>query len=1144
MITTAPVNCAVRYRRMGAGFLIFVAASLLSLSAGFGQTTTTGDAAGAVHDQSDAAVPNATVTLKDNETGSVRSGTTNAQGEFHFTFLRPGSYEISATTAGLKSDLAEITVSVGQVANVTLVAKVQATQQTVEITGAADLVDTQSPNLSATISSHDIETLPMPGGDITSVVFTTPGVAVSTGSGYGNFSVHGLPGTSNLFTMNGNDYNDAYLNLNDSGASNLLLGGNEIQEVTIVLNPYSVQYGRQAGAQINYITKSGTNQFHGNLLWNWNGGRLNANLFFNNANGVATPRAVSNQYAASVGGPIKRNKLFFFANTEGIRYALPAAGFVTIPSAQLQAFTLANVSGAQQALYSKAFSLWNGAPGAATGVPVTNGSGNLQDSSGTLGCGDMAGTPAPNGGIFGQTVSCATAWAANGSNLNTEWLMMTRVDYNINDKHRLSFRYKGDHGLQPTGTSLIAPVFNIHSVQPQEEGQITHNWTISPNMVNNLILSAFWYSAIFTPVNLPDAIAAFPINFFLSGVGGSNGAGGFTQMGPGRNNEGYNYFPQGRNVGQGQITDDFSYIHGRHALKIGVNWRHDRVTDDSLQEAVNGYYNFASLTDFATGQLASGSTNYIQSFPSIEAAHIRYNSYGIYAQDEWSVKPNLKITFGLRFDNNPNPSCVDDCFARLSSQFTSSGFAKGIDIPYNQSIESGLSNAYASTQSGVFQPRVGIVWSPKGPTGTVIRAGFGLFSDLSPAFLVSDIFTNAPESFSSPIFSGSVNTAGDPTSAAAIALNGAQAFRSGFAAGYTYSQLNSALAASGGFSPPSYFSTANKMLAPKYLEYSFEIQQPIGRKNVLDVTYTGNHGRDLLTADPTINGFGFAGLPTAAPDPRFSTMQELSNGGISNYNGLTVAVRRALGFGFKGEIGYTWSHSLDDLSGLLPFNATANNLSLGVLTTPYGPKANYSNSDFDIRNYLSADFLWEIPFKPTNAFLKEVVGGWTLSSRFTLHTGVPFSVSDLIQSAILSGQNVFPADYNGFLATVLPGTNLNCGASAVNTPCFTAANFAPAGTETAWGNLPRNSFRGPGFFDWDASLYKAFAVREKYHITLGATAYNFTNHPNFDAPANDVFAPGLGLINNTVSPPTSAYGAFLGSTTSARIVVLSARFQF
>jgi outer membrane receptor protein involved in Fe transport len=1113
------------------------------------QTTTTGDVAGVVRDITAAVVPNATVTLRDVDTGALRNATTGNTGRYQFSLLKPGNYEISASSPALKSDLARIVVSVGQESTVNLVAKLQTTQQVIEVSAAVALIDVESPNLGTVITTHEIENLPMPGGDITSVVFSTPGVAVSFGSGYGNFSVHGLPGTSNLFTINGNDYNDAYLNLNNSGASNLLLGGNEIEEAVIVLNPYSVQYGRQAGAQINYTTKSGTNRFHANLLWNWNGDRLNANPFFNNANGVARPRAVSNQYGASLGGPVKKDKLFFFVDTEGIRYALPTSGYVTIPSHQLQAFVLQNVSPAQLPLYQSAFKYWNNAPGAAGAVPVTNGSGNLQDSNGNMGCGDLTGTAAPSGGVFGTNVSCASAWAANGSNLNTEWLFTARADYNINDRHRIYFRFKEDHGLQPTATSLISPVFNVQSLQPSYEGQINYSWILSPRITNNIVASASWYSAFFGSPDLKAAVAAFPVNFFMTD-GGSNGSVGFTQMGLGAfesgQSQGFQFFPQGRNVGQWQITDDLAIVRGRHTLKFGVNFRKDRITDSSLLEGIYGQYNFSSLTDFATGQLNNGS-DYTQSFPEFTAAHIRYYSMGLYAQDEWAVRPNFKITAGIRYEQNSNPSCVGDCFARLNNQFSSPAFEKGVNIPYNQSIDAGLSNAYPSTQAGVFEPRFGAVWSPKGTNGTVFRAGVGLFSDLAPAQLVYQLFTNAPNSFTAPVASGSVNTSSDPTSAAAVALNSSQAFRSGFAQGYTLAQLNSALSAVGGFSPPQFFDTSNKILLPKYLEWSFEIQQPLGAKNVLDVTYTGNHGRDLLVINPAVNAFGLGSLPAQAPDARFSNIMELTNGGISNYDGLTVAFRRALSYGLKGEIGYTWSHSLDDLSSQLgePYNATSNNLSQVLLNTPYGPKFNYSNSDYDIRHNLTADFLWDLPFKPGKAWLRSIVGGWTLSSKFYLRSGVPFSVYDLNEAVNLVAQNVATQYYNGLLATTTsPNVGRNCGSAAVATACMSTSQFVAAGSETDFGNVPRNSFRGPALFDWDGTIYKSFTIHESMHATIGATAYNLTNHANFDTPSGDISAPGLGLITSTVSAPTSAYGAFLGSAVSGRIVVMTAKFQF
>ena len=207
-----------------------------------------------------------------------------------------------------------------------------------EVAASGAMIETENANLSTTYNTTQMEELPTPGGDMTTIAFTAPGVVVSTGMGYGNFSAHGLPGISNLFTINGNDYNDAYLNLNNSGASNLMLGTNEVQEAAVVQNAYSVQYGREAGAQVNYITKSGTNGFHGDLNYNWNGDRLNANDFFANTNGTGPLKAISNQWAADVGGPIRKDKMFFYADTEGLYYTLPSAGVVSIPSPQLQTY--------------------------------------------------------------------------------------------------------------------------------------------------------------------------------------------------------------------------------------------------------------------------------------------------------------------------------------------------------------------------------------------------------------------------------------------------------------------------------------------------------------------------------------------------------------------------------------------------------------------------------------------------------------------------------------------------------------------------------------------------------------------------------------------------------------------------------------
>jgi len=1112
------------------------------------QTLTTGDLTGTVTDQSGAVVPRATVTLKNADTGATQAATTNDSGAYRFPFLAPGNYVVAAQAAGLKAE-AHIAVQVGQVTTLNLIAEVQATQTVVEVSETPVVVETENANLARTFDPAQIQDLPMPGGDITTVAFTVPGIVMNTGGGYGNFSSHGLPGTANLFTINGNDYNDPYLNLNNSGASNLLLGQNDTAEASVVQNAYSVQYGRNAGAQVNFVTKSGTNQFHGNLSENWNGAILNANDFFNNVNSVPRPHAVSNNYAASLGGRIIKDKLFFFTDTEGLRYVLPTSADVAIPSPQLQAYVLANAPASATSLYTAAFNEFSGVMSKAQ--PVTTGNGPLQDATGTLGCGTSfaaTDTRALGGGIFGQSVPCAYSFATNGSNMNTEWLMTDRVDWNISDKHKVYFRFKTDHGRQPTGTNVVNPLYNVQSIQPQDEGQFNYTYVISPTMVNNFIGSVLWYSAIFTSANLNAVASSLPVNLDIENAG-INGASNYYPMGFGNQlygffDQGFTYFPQGRDAGQLGIVDDFSWIKGKHNIKVGVNLRTNRVSDFSPEENEYGVYTFNTMTDFVNGVTNPNTgSSYAQAFAPVQDVHIRLYNLGVYAQDEWNVSNNLKITYGLRIEHTSNPKCLDDCFSRLNVPFDSPDYQGGASLPYNSSITTGLSNAYPATDAAVFLPRGGVVWSPKGAGGLVIRTGAGLFTDLPPGDLASDVFTNFPYEFTANIYGG--QAVGSP--AASAALNEYNAFKTGFANGATLTQLAAEIP---GFAPPNLFSTPSTLHSPEYAEWSFEIEKPLGQKNVLVATYSGNHGYNELVTNPLANTSynatnfpnGFGGLPATQPDPRFNAVTQLLNSGYSNYNGLTVQFRRAFSYGFQGQIGYTWSHALDTLTSLPGEYYNFSNSDV-TLTTPY-TNLNYSNADTDMRHNLVADFTWNTPWKPTNRTLGYVLGNWTLAGKLYLRSGTPFSVTDaalagLISTAIGGNYTEEPT----ITAAPLPGVNTHCGTSAINTACFTPANFVASGSETTWGGA-RNSFYGPGYFDIDTSLYKNFPITEHMKFTIGAQAYNLLNHPNFANPSGNIAGPGLGMITSTVCAPTSPYGSFQGSTVSGRVMVLSGRFQF
>ncbi len=269
-------------------------------------------------------------------------------------------------------------------------------------------------------------------------------------------------------------------------------------------------------------------------------------------------------------------------------------------------------------------------------------------------------------------------------------------------------------------------------------------------------------------------------------------------------------------------------------------------------------------------------------------------------------------------------------------------------------------------------------------------------------------------------------------------------------------------------------------------------------------------------------------------------MTQLTNLGISNYDGLTVQFKRALAYGFYGQIGCTWSHALDDIS-----NGGAGEFYNGgtSLTAQVSPNLanNYSNADYDIRHSLVADFVWDTPWKSSNKAMNYAVGGWTLSGKFYFRSGTPFSITDGLLAGELGGNSIG----GSMLATYIgSGLSSSCGSGAVSTPCFSSSQFVKSGDETNFGNLARNAIYGPGYADVDTSLYKKFPIGERMYLQLGTSAYNLFNHPNFAAPGHNVAVPGFGLITSTVTPPTSAYGAFQGSAVSGRIAVLTGKFLF
>lgn len=1085
------------------------------------QTIVTGEIAGTVTDPSGAAVANGTATLKGDATGQTQTATTNATGEFHFSLLRPGSYTLTVAATGFEQTLQKITVNLGQVNAVKVQLGIKAQTQTVTVSEQAVMTQTEDANLATTFSNIQLQDLPAPGNDMTAYAFTAPGVSMSTGGGYGSFSAFGLPAVSNLFTINGNDNMDPYLNLNNSGASNLTLGSNELQEAAVVINGYTGQYGRQAGAQVNYITKSGANDFHGNAAFYYNEKVLNSNDFFNNANGNDRTFQISREWAGSIGGRIIKNKLFFYYDNEGLRYVLPNSTQVYVPTAAFSSYVLNNLKANNAPavpFYTTALNLYAGAPGTPGARPLTA----ADDPA--LGCGDFAGN-----GPWGVTQPCAATFRSAVNNLNTERLQAIRGDYNPTDKDRLYIRYNDDHGVQATGTDPINSAFNANSLQPSYGGQFGYTRVISASMVNQLLASATYYSAIFGPPNIAASLGTFPTTWAFADGAPYNNMGGSDSS-----------YPQGRKVRQHQLVDDYSFTKGAHVIKAGLNFRQNWVSSYAYGPNTSGLFTFNSMTDFVNGSLTNGST-YSQNFTNIGAEGVSMYSLGFYVQDEWKVKKNLTLTLALRMDRNSNINCAGNCFNEFGQPFAS--ISHNAATPYNSTIQTGLSQAFPSVEKIVPEPRIGVAYSLT-PT-TVIRGGFGIFTDLYQGLIADRFIVNSPAVASFTTSSGLV-ALNNANSAFASVANSAAAFQHGFASGATLAQLQASVPL--GFAVPNFNTVANQVLNPHYYEWNVEVQQAFAKNYVLSVNYVGNHGFNEVNETQWANAYdakGFAGLPAAAPDSRFGQIRELNNQGYSYYDGLVTSLQWRAGTQLSGMFNYTWGHSLDTLSngGLEPFNALTA-VSLRYQLNPLSLSSlNYGNSDYDTRNDVSANFVYVTPNHFHDKLLNGALDGWTVAGTIIAHSAYPFSILD---SSVRGTQGIGNA---AGLATVsVLGDFLGSGSypscSTPNMSCYSKSMFATAANQKDWGNIPRNSFRGPGYFDTDINVKKTFTYRERYKLEVGSYFFNIFNHPNFDLPGNNLAAGNFGQILSTVSAPTSAYGSFMGSAVSGRVVQLYTKFSF
>ena len=955
---------------------------------------------------------------------------------------------------------------------------------------------------------------------------------------------NGLPALSNGYIVDGLETNDPLTNLNSGLSTNLVLGLNSISEVTVNTLSYSVDQGRYGASQVNYVTKSGTNHFHGNLYELWNGALLNAADYFTNATpGNRKPGSTVNHFGGSLGGPIIHDKLFFFFDSEWVRIALPIVTPTIVPSPAFQQYVLQQLPlGLKDASGNVLY------PAEPQEVPFYRAMFSLYQNTG--------GTPTA---ILGCPIAagCANRQSVSHSSDDHEQVQTARIDYNINQKDTTWFRFQSDNGLQAAWTDPINPLFNAYSPQPLYSFAAGYTHVFSQNLVNYFNPAFSWYESLFGPSNFQQTLSAFPIVLQGTGVNPFTPVGGLD-----------NTWVQGRRASRFFINDNLAWSHGAHELRFGTNTRIFRLNDFDFGEGTVPTVTYANLQQFIYGAANTAS----ESFPSNQNEPFNFLNLDLYAQDTWKVTRKLTWTFGLRDTFNSNPLNPHDEVARLRGSFSS--ISHDVNQPLDAAIQTHLGTLFSSTPLAILQPRTAIAWQIE--PNTVVRTGFGIFSDILPGSVADLIGVNPPydKTFQGGLLGtvgGTAVAPGLPNSAVDATVTANQIFTTGFPQG----QLSCASPQANPTSclPPVAITAIpdGKLHAPYFMEWSLGVEHQFGVTSSLKAQYVGTRAVKQPYSTQ-VNGYQtvcqgcFAPFPYMQPaDPRFGAVTQFSTGANGHYNGLQLTAMKRLSHGLQGQINYTFSRCMDTVSngGFLQFSAG------GILSPLPGELArDYGPCDYDIRHNLNGQYVYQLPLKVRNHALGYALNGWQISGTVFWHSGVPFSVLSTPYSAggngIVQGSgpqfaSVVPGvpqyDHHSIAGVTQPGTlqwlNPNAFVSAVD-PSTGQCDGGDNPQNCQFGNLGRNSLRGPNFFWSDFYLTKWFPLTEHVKLRFESQFFNVFNHPNFGLPSvvqagipgQPSTQTGFGALTYATSPPTGLLGVGLGGDSTPRMIAFQARLEF
>ncbi len=1050
------------------GALVAVLGALLLLAAGTSAQTFRGTILGTVTDSSGAAVTGANVTVKNLDTGLVRTVTTSADGTYSAPELPIGNYRVTVEISGFKTGVVTgivVEVSSERRADVTL--QPGEVAQRIEVSGdTLPQVESTSNTLGGIIESKIVTNLPVNGRDYQKLIFLVPGVAgspdeISDSPGsYGSFSVNGARGRSNNFLLDGTDMNDGYRNdpaINEAGVFGTpatILPVEAVAELRVASN-FESEYGRSAGAVINIVTKSGTNEWHGSGLEFLRNTVLNARNYFDQQSVGPQQPFHNNQFGGSIGGPIKKDKTFVFGDYEAMREKGSQSGLACVPT---PANIVANTpAGGINPVIANLL-----ASGKAWPAPT--------DPS--VDCYDNGGTNTNVATPFSNRVDSA----------------IIKVDHNINKNNLLTGRYYfGDSSqsfpLALTGGGLL-PGYNTFVPTRVQLVSISDVITISPTTVNEARIGWNRFAEGFFPddrnfdpssigldtvglgtANAGANILGLPV-FNVSSPTGSS----LAQLGADKAD------PRQRVDANWHFIDNVSWKVGKNDIKFGYEFRRTTISQ-IFNRGFRGRLRFDSLADFLDGMPNDSS---VQSTGDTNRNTVE-NSHAGYVQDTLRLTRRLTVNLGLRYDY----------FGIVQEKH---GLFNNVDPTTGLSFSVGKGRLYQPDYNN-WAPRVSVAWDATGKGKTILRAGYGVFYDA----VSQDMFLgHLPFSSSfdpGPAYSGSgVNPVsfGAPTGvplAAGVPVFGG------------YSPMTDSF----GFDP--------KIRTPYIQNFNVNLQQELGRHSVLQLGYVGSTGHKLWDfrdinqpsqAQITAADLGCAcindgSVPRRLTGANFSYIYWEESAANSAYNSLQASWRINEWHGLTSTLNYTWSHSIDDASDGEDYVPNA-----AQPTDSTTPNSNRGNSNFDVRNRVTWNFIYEFPNRKGD--WQRLTDGWGVNGIVTVQSGQPFHL--IYSEDDYDGAGTFfakpdvvgPIKYN----YSDPSNFLDLTSFAV--PCSYPATGGDGFADTCipgsrhFGNLGRNSLLGPNFRQFDFSIFKNTSITERVKLELRFEAYNLLNHPNFASP--------------------------------------------